>query len=686
MKSNIKNILQFVFLLLSLPTFSQDTVNNSTTKLFLNFYIFESEFAPQKYLNDSTLASKFILYNKKDLPINFPADNRMLTMRATFFIDSLAKNIDWILVCPPIFYPCNIYLNRNLIYKRGNTDDGYSSRMHRCETIFLTPTLLNYGTSKSNQIVFELLTKEGETAPFPDVFIAQRKIASSFSFWHNLKSIHFMQALSFGALLIAIYMLFLFFTRRDYYFNYFLSFSMVCICYILSYLNNTITYDYSDFKILEKIGRTGFPLWTFCTTWFLLEYTKITSRKTKILFILLLLYIPFLVFMWIQPTVNETINIFKKLIIPIVYTNTVFITFIAIYYLTKMRTKFAIVIAILYIFHIICVSHDIFYQSILNIKPSILLIPYSLFVSIIIIFVLLAREQANIYQLAIQQTNELKELTDNLEKLVAERTLELQKTVAELSCEIEIRKQTETTLKEKSDKLLEVNTTKDKLFSIIAHDLRSPFNGIIGFLDLLKENISKYELKTTIEMLEQIHTLSKSTYHLLEHLLSWAKSQTGQISFRPEKIKLKSFFNEIIEGTLPTAKAKGISIQAIQNVDNIVYADENMLKTIMRNLLSNAIKYSNNGCKIKILAKSKDDKIEISVADNGLGMSEEDKNKLFKLNVNPSKYGTADEKGTGLGLIICKEFVEKHGGKIWVESTLGKGSEFIFTIAKFANN
>jgi two-component system, sensor histidine kinase and response regulator len=249
-----------------------------------------------------------------------------------------------------------------------------------------------------------------------------------------------------------------------------------------------------------------------------------------------------------------------------------------------------------------------------------------------------------------------------------------------VSRDISERKKAEQLLKERENQLRELNATKDKLFSIIAHDLRSPFNAMLGFSDLLIKNVKNFEIDKTEKYLQIINTSAKNTLSLLDNLLAWANSQTGKNIFKPEKTNLSAIINEILKVSNSIAKIKSISLNYIQTDDFEVYADVNMLKTILRNLISNAIKYTNSNGVIAISAIQKQNNIEISVSDNGVGMSEEIRNKLFEIDANITTPGTADEKGSGLGLILCKEFIEKHGGEIWVQSELGKGSAFTFSL------
>ncbi len=234
---------------------------------------------------------------------------------------------------------------------------------------------------------------------------------------------------------------------------------------------------------------------------------------------------------------------------------------------------------------------------------------------------------------------------------------------------------------ESESKLKELNANKDKILSIIAHDLRSPFNGILGFSELLILNINKFEISKSEKYLEIINSSAKNTLILLDNLLNWAKSQTNQINFNPKKIALSSIIQEIIEISNSQAAVKNISLNYSQTDDEIeVYADKNMLMIILRNLTSNAIKFTKTGGHINIVGKLEQNLVEITISDNGIGMKEEIIKKLFDFSTNSTSLGTANEKGSGLGLVLCKEFVNKHGGVIWVESEDGKGSDFKFTL------
>lgn len=246
--------------------------------------------------------------------------------------------------------------------------------------------------------------------------------------------------------------------------------------------------------------------------------------------------------------------------------------------------------------------------------------------------------------------------------------------------DINTRKKAEHKLIKKEQNLSDLNSTKDKLISIIAHDLRGPFNNILGFSELLIKNVNNYDVAKFEKYLGIINSSTQNTLVLLDNLLDWAKSQTGQISFNPKKLLFSKIIQEMIKLKDSHAKSKDISLN-YSSLDEIeVFADENMLKTILRNLISNAIKFTEKGGQININAILKQNHVEISISDNGIGMDENTLKELFKISSKATSHGTANEKGSGLGLVLCKEFIEKHRGEIRVESEEGKGSNFKFIL------
>jgi PAS domain S-box-containing protein len=245
-----------------------------------------------------------------------------------------------------------------------------------------------------------------------------------------------------------------------------------------------------------------------------------------------------------------------------------------------------------------------------------------------------------------------------------------------VSRDITERKQFEAKLYEQAKKLEELNATKDKFFSIIAHDLRSPFNGILALSDMLKKRTDELDSESTREYSELIHTTAKQAFELLENLLNWASTQQGSFPYSPKKLFLNDLISRELEHLKSIADQKHITLAINTNDELVIEADKNMMETVVRNLISNAIKFTHSNGLVTVNATMTDGGTEIIVSDNGMGMNEGTLENLFEINKGKHIPGTKNEKGSGLGLIICKEFVERHGGSISVESQLGKGSSF----------
>ncbi len=242
------------------------------------------------------------------------------------------------------------------------------------------------------------------------------------------------------------------------------------------------------------------------------------------------------------------------------------------------------------------------------------------------------------------------------------------------------RKQAEEQIKLQNRQLHELNAQKDKFFSIIAHDLRSPFNAILGFSELLVNQIKNNDFKSIDEYAGIIQQSAQRALNLLINLLDWSRAQTGRTEFNPEFFEIVGLIRETLPILKDSAVQKNITIKEDLPHSLPVFADKPMISTILRNLISNAIKYSNHGGEIIITAKKKNNETLVSVSDNGVGIAADKIDKLFNIDQAESTPGTDNEKGTGLGLILCKEFIDKHDGKIWAASEDGKGSTMFFTI------
>jgi signal transduction histidine kinase len=214
--------------------------------------------------------------------------------------------------------------------------------------------------------------------------------------------------------------------------------------------------------------------------------------------------------------------------------------------------------------------------------------------------------------------------------------------------------------------------------------LKSPFNNLLGLSEVLTDEITNLKTEEIEDIAKDIHKSAKIANKLLDDILLWARAQQGKIPFKPQILSFKDICKDTLEILTPNANAKNITINYSATDEINIFSDIDMLKTVLRNLVSNSIKFTNCGGSINIDAKQNSENITISISDNGVGIPPENLAKLFDISEVLTTKGTAEETGTGLGLLLCKEFVEKHCGKIWVESEVGKGSDFRFTLPIYA--
>ncbi len=247
------------------------------------------------------------------------------------------------------------------------------------------------------------------------------------------------------------------------------------------------------------------------------------------------------------------------------------------------------------------------------------------------------------------------------------------------------RKMAEEKLKEQTQQLVELNATKDKFFSIIAHDLKNPFSTVIQLSDLLISTFHKKDKEKILYFIKLINETSNAAFALLENLLNWSRSQTGRLKVLPTKFDIYQLIKEVYALNSISAKNKNITIDTSACQSFNILADPQIATTVLRNLMSNAIKFTNNDGTITIRTFKKDEKnLLVEIADNGIGIEDKDLNAIFKLGTHRTTAGTNNESGTGLGLILCKEFVEINGGEIFVKSKKNEGSTFSFTLPLFS--
>ena len=248
--------------------------------------------------------------------------------------------------------------------------------------------------------------------------------------------------------------------------------------------------------------------------------------------------------------------------------------------------------------------------------------------------------------------------------------------------DITYQKENEAYINKINDELENANKNKDKFFSIISHDLRGPLSGIMTLLETIDENYESFEEDEKKEIISEVSKSSRNTYVLMENLLEWSRLQTGKMDYTPQNISLTLILNSMRNLYSQKLKEKGISLNLDLEPEYFAFADIQMTETVLRNLILNAIKFTPEFGTIFVSFENPGNEILIKVKDTGVGMDENQISKLFKLEMTHSTIGTAGERGTGLGLILCRELVEKQGGRIWIQSEVNSGSTFFFTLPK----
>lgn len=256
-----------------------------------------------------------------------------------------------------------------------------------------------------------------------------------------------------------------------------------------------------------------------------------------------------------------------------------------------------------------------------------------------------------------QKNAELQAINENLEKLVEERTAALE----------------------------QANATKDKFFSIIAHDMKDNFGGLLGYMEMLTTEYDRFGEEEKRVMVNTIDDLSQQLYKLLHNLLEWANIQTGTMAFNPSNFPLNAFILDEITLLKNYAEAKEQTLMFKQSEEVMVFGDESMISSVLRNVVMNAVKFTAPKGAIEISVSKTGNQACVMVEDNGIGISPDNLKRLFKVNESVKTYGTNQESGTGLGLILCKEFIEKNGGTISITSEVGSGTTVTFTIPLFGH-
>jgi len=566
-----------------------------------------------------------------------------------------------------------VYLNGNKIFERGVVGNDNSNRVHYSTAVLLPSFIIKYDTI--NEIAFELYPAENETATFTEIIVTNRRSAELYVFWRNFWNLYMYQAMSLVSLIIAIYFIVFYFQRNNWHLKYYLWYALSNIMFVLGYTNNVFSTNYSDNLLLEQLTRFGLPLWGSFNACFLIEYSNIFKRKKVVMSLIVGIVLTSLIPMLFFNSVTSLLNYYRSYPATIAMINSIVYFVISLIFLYRKRSFISFLLFFTYLLAIASSVRETYYFVVLVQKPYLITLPYVMFLFQIVLFLILAFEQSEIYRVAVNRADELKKLTNSLEIKISERTEILKKMVDKLNGEIAIRQQSE-------KQLAENNAVKDKFFSIVAHDLRNPFAAVKGSVDLLKRNSRKYSEHELTQIIDNLDSSTKTTQKFLDDLLEWSRSQMNKITVKTEAILLRNVVAMIIDLVKLQAQSKNIDIENNINEQITVLADRHLLNTVIRNLLTNAIKFSYLQSKVVVEGMVKNNTVELFVIDSGIGISEENIPKLFSLENKYTTKGTAKEGGNGLGLLICNEFVEKMGGSIRVESIAGKGSQFVVSLPR----
>ena len=466
---------------------------------------------------------------------------------------------------------------------------------------------------------------------------------------HNIATLEkknlIINLLIIGGIFIVMIYHFALFMMRPYNKStlYFALFNLFLLLYFLSmYGMPHFAFNYNLTRIIRTLG------WVTAVPAFILLLKSIFPKeinKRVPQIVILISIISFLAFLF---KIEYALDLYRRLTI----IAGLYIILIAVIASIKKREN-----ANIFLFSITFVGFSAINDSLLHsgLIESVSLTQYGLFLFLLIQSYILSSRFSTAYKKNEKMSEEMAYINKNLERLVLERTKKIE---------------------DQNIQLEELNATKDRFFTIIAHDLRGPVGNLATSLGLITESYENIKDKSKLDLLKALKSSSDKTYHLLENLLIWAKIQRNSILFEPGNILLHELITENIDLLKPDIQQKQLKISTKIPNELKVYADTYMMDTIIRNLLGNAIKFTAEDGKIDITAKSIKDKVELTITDTGIGIKQEDIDKLFRIENNYLALGTNGERGSGLGLILCKEFIKKHEGEIKVTSVEGKGSSF----------
>lgn len=592
-------------------------------------------------------------------------DYKKFFLRSNFTSFNISDDVPYYIIIRPTFYITKIYLNGTKIIQRGKDFNNANERNYLSD-YYTLPTELLKKDGTENQLLIELKTFRGYTGFFSKVELSQLDYASKVTRIQNFFNIDIPKSLLITGIIIFIFFLFISRSMEDKSRYKYLIFAFLALTLGGTFIDKTMSSDNTNFLLFEKISTCSMSLMSLGFLLFaiyLFELWKENKDKNKIIIsvIALLLAISFGCFLC--KDVKSLWTYFEISMFLYVLPSIGIMIFTSIYFQKKKSNNIYKSLNFILFAFLFGTIVDVFHFT----NPySLWITPFLSLIALIILLLFLSLDFGkNIKELNLKK-EELYAQNLGMEEVIRVRTNELKKLNKNLSKSIE--------------ELKLANTQKDKFFSIMAHDIKNPLNSIIGFSELLNDDYSDLTEEQRLSYINHICNGVENLGKLLENISEWSRSQTGRMVCTPILINLTQLIEDVLISVNQQACTKRIKIKSNYPLHKHFYADENMIKSILRNLVGNAIKFSYEGATIQIVVKFEDDQVKFKIIDEGIGLSEKRVHDIFTPSQLASTDGTCHEKGTGLGLMLCKEFVEMHKGAIEVSSTIGKGSTFAFVI------
>jgi len=603
-----------------------------------------------------------------DIALQYDGKTLKFLLRSRFVPDDSMAQAPLYIYFAQTRYVCRGYLNGCLFLQRGDDSEAYNSNLFGSTSHMLPATLLRAG--QENELIIEIVTFNGNRTMMPEMYLGTTKEASHFVLMRNLVNVYIPFALFIVGVLNSIFFILVFMSSRKRYRSlHFAMFALMSLSFALTYIDCAFTSNYAPMGALLKTTSVAMLISLQLSTVFILEYYKILERWSKFhaAFLMAVFGISIGYIVWAcLADAYEVANTFNhytsQIALPLLAINIVCIVWNTIR--RPIIQNFSLLLANVVV--AASIAKDKFDDSTI---ADMMLTPAGMLLMIFVLQTLFIVDFERILTRLQASRLELKKQNEHMERTIEAQTRALRAHNAKLS--------------ETADTLRDINTMKNRFFFIMAHDIKNPLGAIIGFSDMLIKNANDFTIEDKREFIKQINTGAYGLYKMLENLLEWSRLQAGTIKYDPTWFEARRIGEALDPIVSSAAAVKNITLELGKDSKKKVYADFNMTVTICRNLITNAIKFSFPGSEVRLdIDDSNPSDTILTVTDHGLGMTPGQVDNLFKMDKVRSTPGTNHETGSGIGLILCHEFVLAQHGTIKVESEPNKGSRFIVSLPK----